>query len=136
MNRIGGRIPVACRGGFLKDTVKKGGIMKLDRWMMGGTALWVVVLLLALTSCASQPVAGQAADDLAGANMAHEFAKQDGIEFDCFKYWRVGGQPSLEVRQDYRTRLREEGRSEAFIRGFIREYDKTFHLYVSDKCSS
>jgi hypothetical protein len=116
---------------------KKGGIMKFCKWMVGWPALGAVVFFLALASCASQPMGGDADDALAGAQMGRELAKEDGIAFECFKFSRTpGGYPSLEVRQDYRSRFQEEGRSEAFIRGFLRDYDKTFRLYVSNKCSS
>ena len=93
----------------------------------------ILLIGVGFISCASHQSTLDRSEYQRGYNSAWEFAKNDAINSDCFLYPRYVDQ---EVKKKYTQMLRDQGRSEAYIKGFYSGYEDNrldfYDLYCSD----
>jgi hypothetical protein len=93
-------------------------------------------ILLLIVSCATPQSSPTESDHIKGYNMAEEFAKKDAMNYSCFGYHihRRMGFADHKARK-YTKLLQDQGRSEAFIKGFYRGYENYYHEFLDLYCT-
>jgi hypothetical protein len=89
-------------------------------------------ILLLIVSCATPQSSPTESDHI----MAEEFAKKDAMNYSCFGYHihRRMGFADHKARK-YTKLLQDQGRSEAFIKGFYRGYENYYHEFLDLYCT-
>ena len=95
--------------------------------------LLILLIGIGFISCASHKSTLDRSEYQRGYNSARGFAKNDAMNSDCFLYPRYAEQ---EAKKKYTQMLRDQGRSEAYIKGFYSGYKDNrldfYDLYCSD----
>jgi hypothetical protein len=99
-------------------------------------ALFVLLVAFSPVSCAtsssSPPVTGPEFHE--GRRLARDFAKQDAMDFNCFIH--TGRISAAQEASKHTKRLQDQGRSEAFIKGFNSGYKRYFPEFLDLYCES
>ena len=100
-----------------------------------------LVTLLVTVSCATTLSPQSRSEYWKGHDMAREFAKKDAMDSHCFGYPTIGIYRRFPrrfnvVRQERQhiKSLQEQGRSEAFIKGFYIGYENYYYDFIDMYC--
>jgi hypothetical protein len=95
--------------------------------------LLIMLSSIGFISCATHQSSLDRTEYQRGYNSAWEFAKNDAIQADCFLNPRYADQ---EAQKKYTQLLRDQGRSESYIKGFYSGYEEDrldfYDLYCVD----
>ena len=95
-----------------------------------------LIIILFIVSCATSQSSPTGSDHQKGYNMAREFAKKDAMKNSaCFGYTRHNRRAHFEPKASKYTKLlQDQGRSEAFIKGFYHGYDNYYREFLDLYC--
>jgi hypothetical protein len=106
------------------------------RWHMNALKLTLsLIIILFIVSCVTSQSSPTGSDHQKGYNMAGEFAKKDAMNYTCFGYRRYIRMGFAEHKaRKYTKLLQDQGRSEAFIKGFYRGYENYYREFLDLYC--
>ncbi len=97
--------------------------------------LLVIVVGLAMTSCATWPPSPEAAAEYQqGYNTSWEYAKKDAMQDGCFRHSLLRSSIPVGAGYQYHDLLREQGKSEDFVRGFKSGYEWNYFEFLDTYC--